>query len=92
MYTHTHTLTCIYAQIPEKLVHFAFLPSVQMKRTSWKAKVVERNLALRILMKILKVNWNMHAQTQIHTRKHNTGDMILLSILYTMQMNLLVTI
>ena len=24
----------------------------------------------------------MHAQTQIHTRKHNTGDMILLSILY----------
>ena len=52
IHTHTHTLTCIYTQIPEKLVHFAFLPTVQMKRISWKAKVVERNLVLRILIKV----------------------------------------
>ena len=66
MYTHTHTLTCIYAQIPEKLVYFAFLPTVQIKRTSWKAKEVERNLALRILMKILKVNWNIQWTHPVH--------------------------
>ena len=80
-----------YIQIPEKQVNFALFSTVQIKRTNWKAKVVERNIALRILIKILKVNYNIqwthpvHAYTHTHTHrdthKHNTRDMILLSIL-----------
>ena len=63
-----------YIQIPEKQVHFVLFPTVQIKRTSWKEKVVERNLALRILIKILKVNCNIqwthpeHAYT--HSQRH----------------------
>ena len=49
--------------------------------------MLERNLALRILIKILKVNYNIQwthpvpAYTHTQRHKHNTGDMILLSIL-----------
>ena len=73
MYTHTHTPKCIYMhyiQIPEKQVNFALFPTVQIKRTSWKAKVVERNIALRILIKILKVNYNIQWTHPVHVYTH----------------------
>ena len=49
------------------MVHFAPFSFVQIKRASWKRKVVERNLVLRF---IAHSGHTQYIHAQIHTHKH----------------------